>query len=64
MFLPEYVEKAIDVLNKKGYKVYPVGGCIRSSLLGLCPDDYDMTTDALPEEMLDAFSDYTTFDAG
>ncbi|MBR6514251.1 MAG: CCA tRNA nucleotidyltransferase [Clostridia bacterium] len=64
MFLPDYVLKAVDILNKNGYKAYPVGGCVRNHLMGILPDDYDMTTNATPEEMLVAFKGYSSFDAG
>ncbi len=64
MFLPEYVVKAVNTMQDKGYKVYPVGGCVRNYIMGLVPDDYDMTTNALPSETLMAFEDFTTFDAG
>ncbi len=64
MFLPEYAAKAIEIMCNNGYKVYPVGGCVRNYIMGLTPDDYDMTTSALPAETLAAFKDFTTFDAG
>lgn len=64
MFLPDYAVKAIKIMQKNGHKVYPVGGCVRNYIMGLIPDDYDMTTDALPKETLEAFSNFTTFDAG
>ncbi len=64
MYLPAYVLKAIEIMQNKGYNIHPVGGCVRNHLMGVEPDDYDMTTDALPEQILSAFEDYTTFDAG
>lgn len=64
MFLPEYALKAIEIMNKNGHNIHPVGGCVRNHLMGIPADDYDMTTDALPEETLSAFSDFTTFDSG
>lgn len=48
---------AIDRLNKNGFKAYAVGGCVRNSLLGIAPKDYDVTTNALPEDMCRVFSD-------
>ena len=42
-------------LIKAGYKAYLVGGCVRDILLELTPDDYDITTDALPEEIIEVF---------
>lgn len=64
MFLPDYALKAVDILNKNGHPAYPVGGCVRDYLMGITPTDYDMTTDATPDEILNAFCGYTTFDAG
>ena len=64
MFLPDYALKAIKLMRDKGYDVYPIGGCVRNHIMGITPDDYDMTTNALPEETLSVFADYTTFDAG
>ncbi len=64
MYLPNYAVEAIRRMHDKGYRVYPVGGCIRNHIMGLVPDDYDMTTNAAPDEILDVFKDFTTFDAG
>ena len=64
LFLPDYALKAIKIMQDRGFNVYPVGGCVRNFIMGLTPDDYDMTTNALPGETLKTFEDYTTFDAG
>lgn len=64
MFLPEYALKAVKVIQNIGYNIYPVGGCVRNFIMETVPDDYDMTTNALPLQTLAAFSAYTTFDAG
>lgn len=45
----------IKALEEKGYKAYYVGGCVRDSLLGLTPTDFDITTSALPEEIMSTF---------
>ncbi|MCR4926034.1 MAG: HD domain-containing protein [Clostridiales bacterium] len=62
--MPLQVKKAIDILNKNGYKGYIVGGCVRDSLLGREPEDFDLTTDASPDEMLECFKNYRTIDNG
>lgn len=54
--LPAPVKFAMKALTKAGYQAYLVGGCVRDVLLGKEPHDYDVTTSALPEEMLEIFS--------
>ncbi len=49
--LPEKVHKIIDMLEEAGFEAYAVGGCVRDSILGREPDDWDITTSAKPEEM-------------
>src|SRR5437660_5025508 len=51
-------EFAIDVvrrLREAGYEALRAGGCVRDELLGLVPDDYDVATDARPEEVSKLF---------
>ena len=56
--MPLYVENAIDALRENGYDAYIVGGCVRDVLMGGEPKDWDITTDALPEQISQVFSDY------
>lgn len=49
--LPDKVQKIINTLEEAGYEAYAVGGCVRDSILGRKPDDWDVTTSAKPEEM-------------
>ncbi len=56
MFLPEHVRSCIDTLETRGFVCYAVGGCVRDALLDLTPSDYDLCTDASPEEIRIAFS--------
>ena len=49
--LPEKVKQILDRLASHGYEAYAVGGCIRDSLLGREPEDWDITTSALPEQV-------------
>lgn len=58
MVLPEDVRQCMDDLQKKGYKVHAVGGCVRDSLLGLTPHDYDLCTNATPEQICQVFSNH------
>lgn len=52
LFLPKEVETVITTLQGAGYSPYLVGGCVREMLRGKEPSDYDMTSDAPPEEVL------------
>ncbi len=47
--LPEDVNALLQTLNDGGYEAYIVGGCVRDSILGRIPQDWDITTSALPE---------------
>ena len=64
MQLPEYIETAISALERAGYAAYCVGGCVRDSLLGLTPQDYDLCTNALPDQIRQVFSEYRLVLAG
>lgn len=54
---PEIVAGIAKVLEKAGFKAYLVGGCVRDILLGREPKDWDITTDATPEEIQSLFPD-------
>lgn len=60
--LPEKVNQIIHTLQEHGYEAYAVGGCVRDSILGRVPDDWDITTSATPLETKALFS--RTFDTG
>ena len=45
----------IKTLRDKGFEAYLVGGCVRDMIMGIKPTDYDIATDALPEEVMDVF---------
>ena len=53
--LPEKVHKIIETLETAGYEAYAVGGCVRDSILGRKPDDWDITTSAKPGEIKNLF---------
>ena len=53
---PSYIKKCHKILNKNGYESYIVGGCVRDYLLGKEPKDWDMTTNATPEQIISCFS--------
>lgn len=62
--LPAPVKTALDLLERAGHEAWVVGGCTRDKLLGTEPEDWDITTSALPEETLDVFRDYRTIPTG
>ena len=62
--IPEYVRRALDALNNAGHEAYLVGGCVRDTLLGKTPFDYDITTSALPEETKAALVNYKVAETG
>ena len=64
MQLPENISAAITALEQAGFAVYCVGGCVRDSLLGLTPQDYDLCTGALPAQIRQVFSDHELVLAG
>lgn len=60
--LPENVNKIIHQLQANGFEAYAVGGCVRDSLLGRIPQDWDITTSATPEQVKSLFA--RTIDTG
>ena len=55
--IPAYVRETLTALETAGHQAYCVGGCVRDSLLGRMPEDWDVTTSALPEETMKVFGD-------
>lgn len=49
--LPDKVHNIINTLEEAGYEAYAVGGCVRDSILGREPDDWDITTSAKPQQI-------------
>ena len=60
--LPEKVKRIIQTITDAGYEAYAVGGCIRDSILGREPDDWDITTSAMPYQVKELFR--RTLDTG
>ena len=60
--LPEKVKVIIQTLEAACYEAYAVGGCVRDSVLGRIPADWDITTSALPEQVKELF--HRTIDTG
>ena len=62
--LPSPVSVLLRRLNESGFSAYVVGGCVRDSMLGLQPHDWDICTSALPEQMQEVFHDLHTVETG
>lgn len=62
--IPNDVKTVMNVLTNNGYKAYVVGGCVRDSIMGRTPNDWDVTTDAAPEQIKALFADFKTVDTG
>lgn len=60
--LPEKVRQIIKILTDHGYEAYAVGGCVRDSILGRAPQDWDITTSATPQQVKQLF--FHTIDTG
>lgn len=60
--IPESVELIIKKLEEHGFEAYAVGGCVRDTILGRTPGDWDITTSALPEQVKSIFR--RTIDTG
>ena len=62
MEIPQAVERIIQTLEENGFEAFAVGGCVRDTLLGRTPEDWDITTSAQPEEVKKLFR--RTIDTG
>ena len=62
MELPKEVSCIIKFLNERGHEAYAVGGAVRDTILGRSPEDWDVTTSALPDEIKSIFN--RTVDTG
>ncbi len=60
--IPQGAAKVLKQLQTNGYEAFVVGGCVRDSLMGRTPSDWDITTSALPEEVKECFP--KTIDTG
>lgn len=62
--IPENANKIIHTLQANGHSAYVVGGCVRDSVMGRVPHDWDICTSATPDEMLEIFKDYRVIETG
>ena len=56
MNYPKNVIEIMNVMSKHGYRTYAVGGCVRDVIMGREPSDWDMTTNASPDKMMEIFA--------
>jgi tRNA nucleotidyltransferase (CCA-adding enzyme) len=62
--IPQYVKNVLNCLKNGGFEGYMVGGCVRDSIMGCIPNDYDITTIATPDEMLICFEGWKVIPTG
>ena len=55
MQVPQQVKQILETMTQAGFQAYAVGGCVRDAFLGREPEDWDITTDALPEQVKSLF---------
>lgn len=62
--IPAGADFILRRLMENGFDAYVVGGCVRDSLLGLFPHDWDICTSARPEQMQAVFADCRVIETG
>ncbi len=64
MELPQNARTILSVLRANGFHGYVVGGCVRDACMGLSPHDFDVATDASPQQVQEAFRDCRVLETG
>lgn len=64
MNINDGAKKIIEILEGKGYEAYAVGGCVRDTIMGKIPNDWDITTNCMPEDMIKCFEGYRIIETG
>lgn len=59
--IPKSLKKILQIIESSGFEAFIVGGCVRDSLLGLSPKDWDITTNATPEQVMEIFAPHKRF---
>ena len=62
--IPAPAQQVLEQLHSSGFAAFVVGGCVRDSLLGRLPGDWDITTAARPEQVHEALAGLTVLDTG
>ncbi len=63
-YVPQNVMRILNILDENGHSAYLVGGCVRDSIMGKEPHDYDITTSASPEQICKCFKDFDVIETG
>lgn len=64
IFLPPKVKYIIDKIDENNYEAFIVGGCVRDSVIGIQPHDYDITTSATPQKIMEIFKEFKCIETG
>lgn len=64
MNIPVHIKKTLNLLENNGFEAYIVGGCVRDSLRKTDPNDWDVTTSATPDQILNVFNEYKCIETG
>jgi len=64
MQIPSHISSVLDILSSNGFEGYLVGGCVRDAMMGKEPHDFDIATNATPDEMLMCFKDHRIIETG
>lgn len=62
--ISDSAKEILDRLSASGFHAYIVGGCVRDSLMGKAPHDWDICTDAFPEDVIRIFGEENTIPTG
>ena len=62
--IPDAARQIINALTQNGFEAYVVGGCVRDALLGITPHDWDICTNASPQQMQRCFEGWKTIEIG
>lgn len=62
--IPAGVSALLERLEQAGFEAYLVGGCVRDAYMGISPQDYDITTSALPEQTKEVFREERVIETG
>lgn len=62
--IPDQILLALKILEENGHDAYIVGGCVRDRLLGKQPNDWDITTSALPDMVMQCFCNFKVIETG
>lgn len=64
IIIPSGISALLERLEQAGYEAYLVGGCVRDAYMGIAPQDYDITTSALPEQTKAVFRNERVIETG